>query len=364
MTIKKRNYGIDLLRLLSMMFVVLLHSLLKGGILENAIINSTQYKIAWFLEIIAYCAVDIFAMISGYVQYNEKEKPFKLDNLLKLWIEVVFYGLIVTLIFDFIYPDQISLNDYFRSALPIHSGLYWYFTAYTALYFFVPLLNKGIKSFKRESLYKLFWMFIIVFSIYDFFDGRFVGGGYNIIWLIILYIIGASIKKCKIGDRLSNIKLFILIIIFVLITYFQKIYGTEFVLFSIEIKKGMFISYTSPTILGIAMCLLIFFKRIHFSKTCRSIISFAAPTAFAVYILNCHYYIWKYIMNDLFINIANKSFLKVAIYPLAFSLLFVILTVFVDRFRILIFKILKIDKIVSLISKKVSILFKASTKFM
>ncbi|MBQ3816681.1 MAG: phosphatidate cytidylyltransferase, partial [Clostridia bacterium] len=35
-----------------------------GGILKNAVINSNQYKFAWFMEIFAYCAVDIFALFS------------------------------------------------------------------------------------------------------------------------------------------------------------------------------------------------------------------------------------------------------------------------------------------------------------
>ena len=57
-----------------MFFVVLLHSLGHGGVLKNTIIDSPQYKFAWFLEIFAYCAVDVFALISGYVSYTNKEK--------------------------------------------------------------------------------------------------------------------------------------------------------------------------------------------------------------------------------------------------------------------------------------------------
>ena len=64
---KERNAGIDLLRIVSMFFVVVLHSLGQGGILFNTAVGSSQYKVAWLLEIFAYGAVDIFALISGYV---------------------------------------------------------------------------------------------------------------------------------------------------------------------------------------------------------------------------------------------------------------------------------------------------------
>ena len=64
---KERNYGIDLLRILSMFMVVLLHLCGFGGVLSNVKPFSVNYYIAWFLEIVSYCAVDVFALISGFV---------------------------------------------------------------------------------------------------------------------------------------------------------------------------------------------------------------------------------------------------------------------------------------------------------
>ena len=72
-----RNYGIDLLRIVSMFFIIILHTLGQGGIVKNTISTTPQFRYAWALEIIAYCAVDIFALISGYVSYTDKEKKHK-----------------------------------------------------------------------------------------------------------------------------------------------------------------------------------------------------------------------------------------------------------------------------------------------
>ena len=49
----ERNYGIDLLRIFAMFMVVVLHCLGQGGILNNATLNSVQYKFAWFMEILS-----------------------------------------------------------------------------------------------------------------------------------------------------------------------------------------------------------------------------------------------------------------------------------------------------------------------
>ena len=54
-----RNYGVDFLRILSMFFVIILHCLGKGGVLDAAQPGTVQYASAWFLETFAYCTVDI-----------------------------------------------------------------------------------------------------------------------------------------------------------------------------------------------------------------------------------------------------------------------------------------------------------------
>ena len=69
-----RNYGIDLLRILSMFMVVLLHVNNFGGLLGHYDANSLGYVFVWFSEAFAICAVNVYAMISGYVLLNSKLK--------------------------------------------------------------------------------------------------------------------------------------------------------------------------------------------------------------------------------------------------------------------------------------------------
>ena len=75
----ERKYGIDLLRMIAMFMVVILHVLGQGGILNTVSSLSLNYEIAWFLEISAYCAVNCYALISGYVGINSK---FKFTNII------------------------------------------------------------------------------------------------------------------------------------------------------------------------------------------------------------------------------------------------------------------------------------------
>ena len=65
----ERNYGIDLLRIFSMIQVLILHLILYS--VGNKIKPSNKnYNPAWCLESICMCSVNCFALISGVVGYK------------------------------------------------------------------------------------------------------------------------------------------------------------------------------------------------------------------------------------------------------------------------------------------------------
>ena len=64
---EQRNRGIDLLRMAAMWMVVILHILNKGGVLGATAPLSVGCETARLLEIAAYCAVNCYGLISGYV---------------------------------------------------------------------------------------------------------------------------------------------------------------------------------------------------------------------------------------------------------------------------------------------------------
>ena len=346
-TENERNYGIDLLRIISMFFVVILHCLGQGGILQSVATNSIQYKFAWFIEICAYCAVNIFALISGYVSYTDKEKKVKYSNYINIWLQIVFYGLLVTLIFDIINPLLVSTKDYLIVLFPFTNNLYWYFTAYTGLFAIIPFLNNGIRSCSNKTMKKVFIIIITFFSIINIVTNSFnLNGGYSFVWLVLLYILGASIKKCNIGKNLKNYQCIIAVLCLCFITYLYKIYGLKISILNLKITRNFLVSYTSPTILAIAILYVINFSKLKFNNFSKRIIKFAAPSAFTIYILNNHRLIWDHIMENLFVNISNRSIIKIFICITGFASLFVIISILLDKIRILLFNKIHIKTLV------------------
>ena len=283
----KRNYGIDLLRILSMQMVCLLHVLGEGGILSAVQIHSAKYNIIWFLRTAAYCAVNCYALISGYVGIEAK---FRYSKILKLWLQVVFYTVGITAIFYVFSPEQIGRRELFSSVSPVMSVQYWYFTSYFCMFFFIPFLNRLINGLPSRQRRILVITIIVLFSILPALFGRDVfgtGEGYSVLWLVCLYLIGGCIKKSL---------------------WIQKIhYRTALVIYLAStvlawIVKGRLIAYTSPAMLLSGIALLILFANCKLPDWMFTKITFLSPLSFSVYLIHAHPLIWTNILHSLRID--------------------------------------------------------------
>ena len=106
-----RNYGIDFLRILSMFFVLLLHILNQGGVIASSEKLSLGYNLSWFIETCAYCAVNCYALISGFIGYKSKHKY---SNIINLYIQTAFYALLATGIFYLSAPDEVGEKSFIK----------------------------------------------------------------------------------------------------------------------------------------------------------------------------------------------------------------------------------------------------------
>ena len=85
---KKRESGIELLRILAMCGVVLLH--INEKALPDCTVGSGNYYILETIESINICAVDLFIMISGYFLCVSQKRV--LLKPLALFIQVVVFA--------------------------------------------------------------------------------------------------------------------------------------------------------------------------------------------------------------------------------------------------------------------------------
>ncbi|MBQ8740664.1 MAG: acyltransferase family protein [Clostridia bacterium] len=330
-----RNYGIDALRLISMFMVTVLHTLGHGGALNTAV--GLNYNIVWLIEIIAYCAVNCYAIISGFVSYSEIEKPYRYSKYISMWLQVVFYSFGISLITFFISSGNlVGVKGLIKSLLPVVTKRYWYFSAYTALFFIIPWLNFFVRKLNKEEMTRFVLVLFVLFSCLSILVDPFsFNSGYSFGWLAVMYLFGAWLKKCDIINKIKGCYALLVMLICILFTWILKSF----------LSIGIFVSYLSPTIVIIALCFVVIFAKLDISKAAKTIIGFLSPAAFGVYIIHEHSVIKDNLINDRFLWIAELRWYLVPIAVIVSALCIFTICIVVEKIRLSLFKVLKINRI-------------------
>ena len=356
---QERNYGIDLLKIISMYMVVLLHVLGCGGIIGNSEIFSFNYYVAWFLDISAYCAVDVFAMITGYLMVGKKVNGLK---IIPLWLTVFFYSTLIALSFYFIpffssihEPSKLSI---IKSFFPVVTGQYWYFTAYFGMYFFIPFINMLVNSIEKRTHRNLCITIIIVFSLLPIMNLGYIKSfglsrGFSAIWLVCCYVIGAYLKKYPLN--ITPIKSLMIYFASIFLSWFIK-YFSRF-MFVVFFKKdkdtNLFIDYTSILVIVSAIALVSFFGKLNIKNMlCKKMLTFVSALSFSVYLIHTNHFIYGHVIKDSFISIVSTNPFRLFVGVIVFSLMIFVVCLSIDTIRYALFKLLKIQQIPNLFAKK------------
>ena len=136
------------LKILSMLMIVCLHILGIGGVDSSCEGNQTAYAMTWMLEIICLCSVNCYGLVTGFLSYDTKPAKLKIRKLIYLWVEVFFYGMLMTMISGLVSSNvSITYVEILGAALPICFSQYWYFTAFVGVYLLSPWLNKLLSEY-------------------------------------------------------------------------------------------------------------------------------------------------------------------------------------------------------------------------
>ena len=362
---RERKYGIDLLRIVSMLMVLTLHVLKKGGILGHTQPLSAKYEAAWFLETASSCAVNCYAIISGYVGYRSK---FKISSVISIWLQVVFYTLGITAIFFVCMPEIVTGQTWFKACFPVMTEHYWYFTAYFALLFFAPLLGNAIQHLNRRVLRISIWGGVMLFSVLSTVfsvDHFMLSGGYTMLWLLFLYMIGGYIHKYNVESKHSALTYFAVYLVMIVISW-----GSKFLLEANPDKlqgwtefygTGALLGYTSPTVLLAGIALVLCFAKLKFPFGKR-LIALLAPHAFAAYLIHTQTLIWQYLFKNCFVSLAELPVWKmVGAIAVAVGVIYLLCTL-IDMVRSGLFQLLHIKPMLLWLDKKLNLYAPSETQ--
>ena len=366
LTAQERNYGIDILKILSMMMIAVLHVLGQGGVLNNLRVLSSSYNTAWFLETASFGAVNCFALASGFVQVRSKAKP---SRLAELWLTAAYYTILITLIFSKSSPSLVTKKEWFYACLPVSTNQYWYFTSYFGMCFLIPFLNKGITALfysthsctennsditppdnKHSSLSKAIIVLTALFIVFTIIplitrsDIFFTNNGYSLIWLTVLYIAGAILRTSGAAEKSNGFVCFMLYLFFTTAAWLSKLYILRhpLVIESENITSSTLIQYTSPLIALSSVSLMIAFSKIKIRfAVIQKIIIFLSSLAFSVYLIHVHPLVWNNILKNRFVSYARLNPHQLVIAVLCTAAAIWALCTLIDIPRALLFRLAK-----------------------
>ena len=311
----ERNSNFEIMRIISMFFIVIWHVMIYGGFIWNS--SGITHEIMQLIFCLIIVHVNSFVLITGYFQYEKEFKWSKFWSILKLeWI----YKIIIPLILLSFGLISLCKWDFVTISFPFID--YWFIIAYLALYALTPYLNKVIKHSNKKELLILILILLFFNSLIPFITIQdfLANSGYTLISFIYLYLIGAYLHKYgknsfkKFYKKSISKQRAILLFVFLACALFhffgwiicdQHIHSeNNFIKYISVLLTNEPCNYSLPLVIIQSVAYFLFFSTFNFK--CKLINRIAGYT-FPIYIIHDNYYLRTNIYKWFNINIINES---------------------------------------------------------
>ena len=298
MTQDKRNYGLDLYRIMAMMMITILHLVDFRYKMLDFSNSSAVFCIGMLGESFSCCGVDCFALLTGFLagarQFDYDEKWFL--KVFQLWVKVVLWSIPIYLIAVIIKPElNFSVKTFIVSFFPRGLG-WWYIYAYFGLLMLLPILS-GVAM--RLPVRSQIFGGLAIFSVFLIFAKVPTGnsfclhGGYSCLWLSICFVFGQILST--VGDRFIAWRPgnYILAAGAILGGGLPFVSQLLYYFFKFDCRKLLPMSYLSPFTLMQAVCLLLLFYQIRIKgDIVKKATAFLSVNSLGIYLFQCHAVMW------------------------------------------------------------------------
>jgi len=348
----KRNLGVELLRLVAMMMIVVFHCMGHGKALDNFVL------LKYFLQAICFVCVNLYALITGYACIGAEHRWHR--GIL-LWLQVVFYAILIGVV-SVLIGHGASIKTLLRSLVPITSNLYWYVSSYIMLFCLIPFLNTLLSSLSKREFKKFLLIGFALLNIlgwlgdYMEFKPFSTNNGYSPLWLIYLYCVGAYLRvnsadfsACR---KRSYVVVYIGCAMTMLISRYLIALLSEKVLGRVLFDRLLW-SYLSPAVVIGAVALLLFFANLDIKN--GRFIAMLAPCSFGVYLLHDHPITRELIIKNGLSGCAQMPWYQALGCTLAFAFAVFSAGLLIDFLRSKLFALLHIPQFAKWLEEKLKV---------
>ena len=344
---KNRSYGIDILKILAMLFICGHHVLTHGGRLDAAAPGSLGYGLVWLMYGVTSCGVNVFAMTSGYLGGH---RQFKLSAAVMHWLQVAFYTVSITMAALVFWPDAVDKQALLNAVCPVSYQQYWYVTAYFCMLFFTPVLNQAIISMSKKNLAVCVAGILLLLSVQQTglqFDIYGANHGYSALWLMVMYLLGGLWRRVQ-TDAPKDVSIagaLAACVCFIGMWLFKCL--VEHAGMQDAVKSTLMMRYTSPFMVLAAAGLMIACTGLREPGALAArVAAVLAQSTFGIYLLHDHPMIREHVMAGRFAWIAQQGPAGIVLLTsLGAACVFACCAV-VDKGREALFHILRVKNIV------------------
>ncbi len=278
-TQKERHSGIELLRILSMLSIVIGHFSKQGGFYD-ALEGGNLFCAYLFGSFLRY-SVGIFVIIACFFMVDKK---FKASRVLNVYFELLFYSLLLFVLMKVLGVHLTALQTV-RSIFPLISFALWFVSTYICLLFISPFLQKIIMWDKNVFL-KFLTVLSAFFIVLIFLGIRAGGRSFCIFSFIYIYFcIGYFKKYIYKKVRLNKYVLLLSsILIYALFATLRYFCSNSNPALCESLTEMCILNYTSIFALFCAFSIFYFFLNTNFKG--GKIINFISKPALSVYIIH------------------------------------------------------------------------------
>lgn len=315
-----RNSKFELLRIISMVFVIASHFSYYGTWNEVQIKNSMHLLKVMQFQPLGQVGVYLFVMITAYFLSNRKVSfDYSLRKASLLWEKAFFYS-ILCLLLAFTLHLKISIKSILRSILPITFNQYWFITAYILLLFLLPMINQFMSSLDKCNFRKYMVVFILVADILPIVNNAPLGGFLSVSVLISAYLVSAYIKR-------FNIKISISISSLLILSGLVLQYLSIYILNELHKAPLMFTNGILPLMIATGVFTLMLRLPDFHSKA----INYIAASVLAAYLLSVNHFFIRWIWKSLLHVRSYENSLYFTIIGLALSVVVLLACVLADK---------------------------------
>ena len=340
----KRMSNFDLMKIVSMFFILLWHFIHNTGLLTSTtgFIHFTLI-LFWFILIIH---VNSFVMAMGYFQC---EKKFRFSRLLSLNNAAWFYKVLFFIIF-LIFGFNISDVDKLRLLSPLTLyNQYWFLATYLILYMISPFLNIVINNISKKKFQKMLLVLFLLSSVLTTISGQLIYNniqGHSILTFVLLYYIGSYLKKYPIDINyyfknlslnMKRIVFVFLFMLFALLNTFIYHFGEELITYNntilIDIGNNLInlkLGFDNPLVILQTVCFFLFFSTLRLKS---KKVSYISSCIFAVYLIHDNYLVRQILYNYFYDFSYEATFIQVYGRIFIMSIIVFFICIFIEIIR-------------------------------